>query len=111
MSTDDFDKWVRDTAHSPLISEAHCAALIERVIARAEARPAVVRAPRARLARILGAAGNGWGDLAAAISRFAVPMATAALLGIVVGDALESREASLDFVRLLTASSPTIVDL
>jgi hypothetical protein len=110
MIRDGFDDWVRRSAERFDASPEHCASLIDRVMAEVVAPP--YRASRhARRPTWAPGFDQGWLGLAAALGRLALPMATAAILGLVVGHSLNSLEENHDFARLLTVSSTGIVDL
>ena len=110
MTRDGLDAWVRQATPHPDIAPERVEAVIDSVLARLPA-PSRRDSAWARLAVRLGLDPDLSRAPIAAVGRLAVPMAAAAVLGLIVGRSLETAETTAGFARLLTASSIYIVDL
>lgn len=97
MSADDLDRFVRGATPPAEVTEDRAARVMAGVMARLDRRPAPPASKWAVLARWLGRLTPP--------PRFAVPMAAAVLLGVVVGQGLRPAEEIATFDQLLAVTS------
>lgn len=96
MSEDPFDRFIRTSLPPVDLSQDRVDRLTDAVFARLPAQPPLSAPTRPRARRGGGFVG-GWFDL---IGRFAVPMATAAALGLVVGAQITPSEGAAQIADL-----------
>ena len=98
MSADDLDELMRHLAPPVTVAPERAALVVESVLARLD-EPAFSRSRRSPL--------MSWLAGLVPVSRFAMPMAAAALLGVVVGQGLQPATDAALLDHLLTATSYT----
>jgi len=97
MSADDLDRFMRRARPPAEVSDERAARVVAGVMARLEAGPSARPTAWAAL--------GGWLAGLASLPRFAVPMAAAAVLGVVVGQSLRPADHAAVIEQLFATST------